>query len=311
MKPIHAAMRLWLWLVFCIFLPGLIMAQDTLDIPAGYVGNYTTVLGIPIRYYQVGQGPDILFIHGQPGSIEDWQPLIKDLSAHYRLTFYDRPGNGFSGATNLDYTLRQNADVALALIDKLHLENPVVVGHSYGGGVVLDLAVRKPAGIKAFVSVAGCAYPVGKSDMIIRLLRLPYVGRGIIALIPHSTGCSMIGDGILKAFHPNAKSLPPDLIASRCQIWSHPQNMLTMAREDGHLDADLKKIMPQYKEITHTVYLVHGVQDQMVNVEESKKLSSELPHAHLHLLEETGHMVQYVRTDDLIKIIDKAVLDEK
>lgn len=304
--------RVWLFILVLIGLiaPMEAMAAENLVIPAGYVGNYTEVLGIPIRYHQVGSGPDLLLIHGQPGSIEDWQPLYDALASRYRLTIYDRPGNGFSGSPR-KYTLAQNADVALALIEQLHLDHPVVIGHSYGGGVVMELATRKPSAIKAFVSVAGCSYPLGSSDWIFHLLRIPYVGRALITLTPRSTKYGMVRDGVREAFHPNEQSIPADYIDAHFKIWSQPKNMLTMAREDGPMNASLKKIIPLYKDIEHPIYLVHGTQDQLVPVEDSKKLSTVAPPAHLTLLENTGHMVQYVRTDDLIKVIDAAVQGEE
>lgn len=297
--------RLFLVLLLTLFLPLTALGKETLVIPAGYVGNYTEVLNIPIRYHQVGHGPDILFIHGRPGSIEDWQPLVEALAPHYRLTFYDRPGNGFSGKPR-HYTLAQNADVALALIEQLRLDHPVVVGHSYGGGVVMALAVRKPENIKAFVSIGGCAYPSEPFDIIFSLLRIPYVGRGIIALLPKKTNCEMIRDGILESFHPNEKDLPADYVDARCKIWSQPKNTLTLAREGGSFNAELKKIVPQYPGITHTIYLVHGDQDKLVSVEESKKVNASAPRAPLTVLADTGHMVQYIRTAELIKVIEAA-----
>jgi len=53
-------------------------------------------LGVTIRYAQVGTGPDILFLHGAPGSMDDWLPMKDGLAANFRLTLYDRPGYGGS-----------------------------------------------------------------------------------------------------------------------------------------------------------------------------------------------------------------------
>jgi pimeloyl-ACP methyl ester carboxylesterase len=306
MKSIVKVFRLCLLMLMFLILPGGLLAGDSIEIPAGFVGKHIDVQGIQIRYHQVGSGPDILFIHGLPGSIEDWQPVIGELAGKYRLTFYDRPGNGFSSAEHLEYSLKQNADIALALIDRLQLSNPIVVGHSYGGCTALAMAVRKPSRVKAFVIVGGVAYPTEKVDPLFYLLRIPVLGRGIIALIPHSAGCKMMRDGILKAFTPNDTSIPDDFIDMRCKIWSQPKNLVTMAREDIQVNLDLKEIGPRYKDIVHTLYIVHGEQDQMVSVEESKKLHAILPSSKLILLEHTGHMVQYARLADLIKVIEMA-----
>ena len=68
------------------------------------------------------------------------------------MTAYDRPGNGFSSDEHAEYSLAQNAEVALDLIEELHLVNPIVVGHSYGGGISLQMAEKRPQRIKAVVN---------------------------------------------------------------------------------------------------------------------------------------------------------------
>jgi pimeloyl-ACP methyl ester carboxylesterase len=284
---------------------GVLSAQAP-QIPAGFVGKFIQVRGMQIRYHQVGSGPDILLIHGLPGSIEDWQTVIGPLSSWYRVTVYDRPGNGFSSDENAEYSLAQNAEVALGLIEELHLDNPIVVGHSYGGGISLQMAENRPERIKAIVNIGGCAFDDEKSDAIFYLLRIPLLGRLLISLIPKSTGCGMIRDGILQAFEPNTKNLPADYVDSRCKLWSQPRAIITMAREDVRLNADIRKIIPAYKNIAVPFFLVHGKQDRLVPVEDSRKLSAILPHAQLFLLEDTGHMVQYTRTKELIQVIMSA-----
>ena len=281
-------------------------ATQTQEILAGFVGKFIQVRGMQIRYHQVGSGPDILLIHGLPGSIEDWQPVIGLLSSWYRVTAYDRPGNGFSSDEHAEYSLAQNAEVALDLIEELHLVNPIVVGHSYGGGISLQMAEKRPQRIKAVVNIGGCAFVDEKPDPIFYILRIPLLGRALIALIPKSIGCGMIRDGILQAFEPNTKDLPADYIDSRCKLWSQPKATITMAREEVRLNSDIKKIIPSYKDIAIPFFLVHGKQDRLVPVEASRKLSKILPHAQLFLLEDTGHMVQFSRTRELIQVIRSA-----
>jgi pimeloyl-ACP methyl ester carboxylesterase len=48
--------------------------------------QYIEISGIKIRYNQIGKGQDILFIHGVPGSIEDWESVISSLSSFVLLS---------------------------------------------------------------------------------------------------------------------------------------------------------------------------------------------------------------------------------
>ena len=84
--------------------------RSDVSIPAGFKGQHVAVHGNPIRYYQQGSGPDILLIHGSPGSIEDWDTVIDDLAKDYRVTAYDRPGHGYSGSTGNRHSYEYHAE---------------------------------------------------------------------------------------------------------------------------------------------------------------------------------------------------------
>src|SRR5204862_1605142 len=141
--------------------------------------------GAAIRYRPWGGGPgsgpgggtrpgaDVLLIHGSPGSLEDWAPLVEPLAASHRVTAYDRTGHGYSGDAGNQSTYEYHADVALGLIDALGLKDVIVVGHSYGGGTALAMAIRNPASVKAFVIVDAAAYRMRDPEPLYRLLALP------------------------------------------------------------------------------------------------------------------------------------------
>ena len=267
--------------------------------------TYVDCQGCRVRYHQVGSGPDILFIHGAPGSIEDWLPVKDGLAAKYRLTFYDRPGYGYSDALKGGYNQIRQADVAFALIEKLNLVNPVVVGHSFGGGIALAMAVRRPKQIKAFISVGARAYPKAKSPLIFHLLMAPILGRLLLAIQRSSQGRKMMRHAILKMFHPNESSIPSDFIETRITQWLSNGNMISLAHEDTNSSSVLREISQHYREIEQHFVVVHGSEDHSIPVEDAMNLYSDLKDSQLIILPNTGHMVQFIRTDELARIISK------
>src|SRR5678815_1910063 len=104
-------------LVVAVGVAGIAYRPNT-DIPEGTPGRHVTVNGVPIRVVQQGSGRDVLLIHGSPGSLEDWQPVVDAIGGSMRLTAYDRPGQGYSGDSG-KYSYEGNADVAPALIEVL------------------------------------------------------------------------------------------------------------------------------------------------------------------------------------------------
>ncbi len=104
-----------------LFILGATYTQD-ITIPPEYAGRHISVEGIPIRDSQQGAGPDVLLIHGSMGSIEDWETLMPELAQAFRVTAFDRLGHGYSAMPATDFTLQDNARLALGAIRK-----PVVI----------------------------------------------------------------------------------------------------------------------------------------------------------------------------------------
>src|SRR5260221_5050870 len=92
--------------------------------------------------------PKCLLLHGNPGSLLDWEPVIAALSGAADIAAIDLPGFGKSprpGANPDCMSLDRLADLAVAAANALSWNEPfVIVGHSHGGGVAQAAAVRYP-----------------------------------------------------------------------------------------------------------------------------------------------------------------------
>jgi pimeloyl-ACP methyl ester carboxylesterase len=102
--------------------------------------------GVNLAYQQMGEGPDLVFVHGLAASRAFWfLHYAMPLSRHFRITLFDLRGHGYSGVPASGYdAVTQAADLA-ALLDHLEIRNCALVGHSYGGAVALEYAGRHPA----------------------------------------------------------------------------------------------------------------------------------------------------------------------
>jgi len=282
-----------------------ITSKDMIRIPEDFEGKYIEISGIKIRYNQIGKGHDILLIHGVPGSIEDWEPVISSLSSNYRVTVYDRPGHGYSSAEKIGYNLEHNANIALGLISELHLKNVIVVGHSYGGSVIMALAVRNPDQIKAFIPVAGATHLIEDIEPIFSLIRIPIIGRGFAAAASSFIGPAMIKEGLNEAFHPNEDIIPEGFIDTRVKIWLQTKVLVSTAKEELNLNSDLQKIVPDYGNISKKFFIIHGDNDLLVPKGDSLKLHKIIRNSKLLILSKTGHQVQYARPETLIRAINE------
>ncbi len=133
-----------------------------IDLPAG-------------RFHYVSWGaeqtelPSVLLLHGITSSAQSWVRVGPELAEWYRVYALDMRGHGDSikpprGA----YSLRHTADDAVAFIETLGLQRPVLIGHSWGGATAIVLASgawsQKPGPTLSHLILEDPAYHFGSGD---------------------------------------------------------------------------------------------------------------------------------------------------
>jgi proline-specific peptidase len=115
-----------------------------------------------LYYRRVGEAVrgTVIVLHGGPGSTHEYLAPITDLAgAGFEVVFYDQLGCGRSQrpATYSDYNIASNADDADQLRQALNLGRVHLFGHSYGGALALEAAVRHPRAWRSLVVSSGFA----------------------------------------------------------------------------------------------------------------------------------------------------------
>jgi pimeloyl-ACP methyl ester carboxylesterase len=111
-------------------------------------------------------GPRVVFVHGLFGQGKNWTTIGKGLAGTHRVTLLDLPNHGHSPWTDrVDYLDM----VELVATDLEQFGEPVtLVGHSMGGKVAMQLALRRPELLRALVvvDIAPVEYPIkgGRTD---------------------------------------------------------------------------------------------------------------------------------------------------
>lgn len=108
--------------------------------------------GVPIRYEVRGAGmPALVLVHGWACDRSNWAGQLGALSQRHAVVTLDLGGHGDSGRNRRDWSIDSfGADVA-AVVDALHPDAVVLIGHSMGGDVILRAARRLPGRVAALV----------------------------------------------------------------------------------------------------------------------------------------------------------------
>lgn len=98
-----------------------------------------------MAYHDSGnQLPSLIFLHGTGCDASDWMPVTDGLPHNRRFIALDFRGHGQSTVPTQQFTLTDLAEDVLHLADKLRLQAFVIVGHSLGGMVAMEVAQHSP-----------------------------------------------------------------------------------------------------------------------------------------------------------------------
>lgn len=104
-----------------------------------------------IYYKEYGSGEPLLLIAGLASDSQSWLPVVVKLSKHFRVIIFDNRGIGRSPEDNTGITVQEMTDDCVGLIRHLKLSTVHVLGHSMGGMIAMDLAIKHPGLVNKLV----------------------------------------------------------------------------------------------------------------------------------------------------------------
>ncbi|MEM2855824.1 MAG: alpha/beta hydrolase [Candidatus Nitrosocaldaceae archaeon] len=132
---------------------------------------YINVEGYKIRYYEKGDGKNILLIHGLGGSIDSWIHNREILSKHFHVVACDLLGFGLSDKPKIRYSISMFVKFVKEFLAKLSIEDVSIIGSSLGGQIATAFALKYPSMVYELIliSPAGFTPPYYKGSKELRL----------------------------------------------------------------------------------------------------------------------------------------------
>jgi pimeloyl-ACP methyl ester carboxylesterase len=115
--------------------------------PGGMSGGDSAISadGVPIHYQSQGQGDyALVFVHGWCTDMSYWEAQVPSFRVYYRVVTLDLAGHGLSGGGRDVWSMEAFGQDVAAVVQKLDLNNVILIGHSLGGAVILEAARLLP-----------------------------------------------------------------------------------------------------------------------------------------------------------------------
>lgn len=124
------------------------------------------VNGLKLHYAKTGNDtlPTLFFVHGSPGGWIKFGKYMqdKDLLKKYRMISVDRPGFGYSQFGQVK-SLDEQSQIISALLSRLKNGKPIyAIGRSYGGPMIVKLAIDNPGMFSGLVLIASALDPAAE-----------------------------------------------------------------------------------------------------------------------------------------------------
>ena len=277
-------------------------AGDAIDGPYARLGPPEA----PVRLYveEQGKGSPVLLIHGFGASTYTWRHVAPELAKTHRVIAVDLKGFGQSDKPfDSRYSVFDQAELLAQLIEEKDLRNLTLVGHSFGGGIALLLALeaneRLEGRITKLVLLDSIAYPQN-IPVFFRLLDVPLVSHLGVRMVPPSVQTRVA----LKIAYFDDSKIDEDEVdayAAPLKTAAGKHAIIYSARQivpDG-----LAEISERYKTIELPTLILWCDHDRIVPLEVGLKLRRTLPNSTLRLVEDCGHMPQEEQPASTLKLL--------
>jgi pimeloyl-ACP methyl ester carboxylesterase len=267
-------------------------------------GQFVDVPGACLHVREMGelsgQAPALLMVHGLAGQLSHYTyGIASRLSDRFRVVAVDRPGSGYStrdDATPAD--LSTQAAALAALIDKLGLDKPLVVGHSLGGAVALTLAMEYPDKVAGLALLAPLTHMIDDVPPVFKGLTIasPGVRRLVAWTLAIPASISKSRATLEQVFGPEA--VPQDFATRGGGLLSlRPSSFLSASSDLQALPERLPQLQQRYGELRLPLAILYGKDDRILDWKlNGKGLVNKVPGARLQLIE-GGHMIPITNPD--------------
>lgn len=228
--------------------------------------------GMKLNYEVDGEGPAVLFFHGWGSNAHAFDQVVSLVKDRFRMIRLDFPGFGDSDTLSESWCVDDYVDITIKFIQELGLDDVALIGHSFGGRVIIKMNSRElPFSVSKVILIdsAGVIPPKSfKKEARIRIFKA--------------------GKKVLSA-KPVEKMFPDALENFRGHFGSADYNSASGPIRETLVRVVNEDLTHLLKNIKAPTLLIWGDQDDATPLRDAEIMEREIPDAGLFVIKGAGH----------------------
>lgn len=255
--------------------------------------------GREVKYGVKGEGYPLVLVHGTPWSSFNLRHLIRDLSRSYKVYYFDLLGYGQSDKSDANVSLGIQNRLLDALINHWEIEQPLIVGHDFGGTTVLRNHILDKRDYRKIVVIDPVALSPWGSPFFKHVEKHESAFSGVPDYI-HSA----IVEAYVKtaAYQELGQETINGILAPWMSELGKPAFYRQIAQADSRYTDDFQE---KFDEVKAPVLILWGEEDQWIPCEQARLLHSKIKGSKVVTVPGSGHLVIEEKPDALVTEIRK------
>ena len=231
------------------------------------LGLTVTIDGIDVNYIRMGEGAPVVLLHGGGANAGLFMPTMELLAEKYTAVAPDLPGFGGTPEPPGVWSVDDYTDFTIRFIERLGLQKVILLGHSFGGRVIIKLANREnlPFAIDKIILTDAAGIKPEKSGKQQAVEQASHLGKKLLSHLPGAVEKlqSMTGSADYRAATPLMRKILVNVV-----------------------NEDLTALLPGVRPST---LLIWGDLDTATPLADGQKMEQLLPDAGLAVIRGAGH----------------------
>ena len=253
-----------------------------------------TIKELNINYIKVGEGEqNLLLLHGWGSNFASFNNIINAMAKVCTVYALDMPGSGQSDEPKSSWCVDDYVDLVIEFIQKMNIQNLCILGHSFGGRVIIKMVNRKlDFTIDKVILVDSAGIKPKNNNKVSFKVRFFKCAKKVVSL------------GVVRKVFPNALENLKKKFGSEDYKNATPVMRETLVRT---VNEDLTELLPN---ISQPTLLIWGDKDTATPITDAQLMEKLIPNAGLVTIKNAGHY-SFIEQPYLVNKVLQSFLESK